>query len=100
MLKSEAISRLAHRFPQLVVNDAKYAVKLICDAIAQALQAGSRIEIRDFGSFCINHRPPRIARNPKSGEQVLVPAKYAPHFKAGKELRERVHGKNGRKGSL
>jgi integration host factor subunit beta len=55
-----------------------------------ALARGGRIEIRGFGSFALNYRPPRIGRNPKSGDKVQVPAKYVPHFKAGKELRERV----------
>jgi integration host factor subunit beta len=63
---------------------------MILDAMAGALITGDRIEIRGFGSFALNYRPPRTGRNPKSGEKVLVPEKYVPHFKAGKELRERV----------
>jgi integration host factor subunit beta len=55
-----------------------------------SLVNGQRIEIRGFGSFAINHRPPRTGRNPKTGEKVPVPAKFVPHFKAGRELRERV----------
>ena len=98
MLKSEIVPRLTRRFPQLVAKDAEIAVTVICDAMVQTLLAGHRIEIRDFGSFCLNHRPPRTAHNPKSGEPVQVPAKYVPHFKAGKELRERVHQKKGRTG--
>jgi integration host factor subunit beta len=90
MTKSELVSHLAARFPQLVLKDADYAVKVILDAMAGALARGQRIEIRGFGSFSLNHRPPRISRNPKSGEKVHVPAKRVPHFKAGKELRERV----------
>jgi integration host factor subunit beta len=95
MVKSEIILRLARRFPQLLAVDAKYAVKAICNTMIRTLLAGNRIEIRDFGSFRLNHRPPRVARNPKSGDKVLVPEKYAPQFKPGKELRERVHKKNG-----
>ena len=90
MTKSELIARLAQRYPQLVAKDAEYAVKMILDAMGQALLSGNRIEIRGFGSFGLNYRPPRIGRNPKSGEKVQVPDKYVPHFKAGKELRERV----------
>ncbi|MFN3884689.1 MAG: integration host factor subunit beta [Rhodocyclaceae bacterium] len=90
MTKSELISRLAQRFPQLVAKDADLAVKVILDALAESLAKGERIEIRGFGSFSLNYRPPRIGRNPKSGVKVEVPAKYVPHFKAGKELRERV----------
>jgi integration host factor subunit beta len=90
MTKSELIDRLAARFPQLVAKDADYAIKTILDAMSSALVAGDRIEIRGFGSFSLNYRPPRIGRNPKSGDQVRVPEKWVPHFKAGKELRERV----------
>jgi integration host factor subunit beta len=60
--------------------------------MTQSLLSGHRIEIRGFGSFGMNYRPPRTGRNPKSGEKVHVPEKYVPHFKAGKELRERVDG--------
>ena len=94
MTKSELIARLAERFPQLVVKDADFAVKMMLDAMSEALVRGDRIEIRGFGSFALNYRPPRVGRNPKSGEKVSVPAKWVPHFKAGKELRERVD--NGR----
>lgn len=90
MTKSELIAKLAGRFPQLVAKDADYAVKMVLDAMTAALSRGDRIEIRGFGSFALNYRPPRIGRNPKSGEKVHVPEKYVPHFKAGKELRERV----------
>lgn len=90
MTKSELITRLTARFPQLVAKDAELSVKTIIDAMAQSLASGQRIEIRGFGSFDLNYRPPRIGRNPKSGEKVKVPEKYVPHFKAGKEMRERV----------
>jgi integration host factor subunit beta len=90
MTKSELIAKLAGHFPQLGAADAELAVKMILDAMAKSLSQGERIEIRGFGSFGLNYRPPRVGRNPKSGEKVQVPAKYVPHFKAGKELRERV----------
>jgi len=90
MTKSELIDRLAAQFPQLVAKDAELAVKMILDAMAESLAKGERIEIRGFGSFGLNYRPPRTGRNPKSGERVQVPEKRVPHFKAGKELRERV----------
>lgn len=90
MTKSELINRLALRFPQLVAKDADYAVKVILDAMSGSLAQGDRIEIRGFGSFALSYRPPRVGRNPKSGDKVQVPEKYVPHFKAGKELRERV----------
>ncbi len=90
MTKSDLISRLAQRFPQLTAKDADLAVKMILDAMTEALIKGDRIEIRGFGSFSLNYRPPRIGRNPKSGEKVEVPEKWVPHFKAGKDLRDRV----------
>ena len=94
MTKSELIDKLAARFRHLSASDADLAVKMILDAMAAALASGNRIEIRDFGSFSLNYRPPRTGRNPKAGEKVQVPAKYVPHFKAGKELRERVDQRN------
>lgn len=90
MTKSELISKLAMRYPQLVTKDAELAVKTILDAMGESLSQGERIEIRGFGSFSLNYRPPRVGRNPKTGGKVSVPEKYVPHFKAGKELRERV----------
>ncbi len=90
MTKSELIARLAERYPQLVSKDAEFAVKTILDAMAATLAEGRRIEIRGFGSFALSRRPPRLGRNPKSGERVMVPEKRVPHFKPGKELRERV----------
>ncbi len=90
MTKSELITSLAERFPQLVVKDAELSVKTILDAMTDSLSTGKRIEIRGFGSFSLNYRPPRLGRNPKTGTKVEVPEKHVPHFKAGKELRERV----------
>lgn len=90
MTRSDLIAALASRLRGLTAQDAAIAVNEILDAIGHSLTQGGRVEIRGFGSFSLNHRPPRIGRNPKSGEKVLVPGKYATHFKAGKELRERV----------
>ena len=90
MTRSDLVEELAARFGQLSQRDAEQAVKTILDAVSDALVRGHRIEIRGFGSFDLNYRPPRTGRNPKSGSSVEVPEKYVPHFKAGKELRERV----------
>ena len=90
MTKSELIERLANQNPRVTARDVDETVKAVLDAMISAMASGSRIEIRGFGSFTLNHRPSRIGRNPKSGESVLVPEKFVPHFKAGKELRERV----------
>ncbi|MFA6203809.1 MAG: integration host factor subunit beta [Gallionella sp.] len=90
MTRSELIAQLAAKFPQLTNSDIDMAVRTILDEMSRTLARGNRIEIRGFGSFGLNHRPPRKGRNPKSGVNVMVPAKYVPHFKTGKELRERV----------
>ncbi len=90
MTRSDLIVKLAERYPQLLAKDAEMAVKVILDSLTNTLARGGRIEIRGFGSFALNYRPPRQGRNPKTGDAVKVPAKYVPHFKAGKELRERV----------
>jgi integration host factor subunit beta len=90
MIRSELITRLAELHPQLLAKDAKHVVKIILDALSNTLSKGGRIEIRGFGSFELNYRPPRQRRNPKTGDKVNVPAKCVPHFKVGKELRERV----------
>lgn len=90
MTRSDLIARLADRHSQLLGKDAELAVKVILDSMSSTLSRGGRIEIRGFGSFALNFRPPRLGRNPKSGDKVQVPGKYVPHFKAGKELRERV----------
>lgn len=90
MTKSELVLRIAERFPQLAAKDADFTVRVIVEAMAEALEQGNRIEIRGFGSFGLNYRPPRMGRNPKSGEQVMVAEKFVPHFKPGKDLREQV----------
>ncbi len=90
MTRSDLIAALASRFTHLTAKDAEIVVKEILDAISNSLAHGDRIEIRGFGSFSVNYRPARKGRNPKTGEAVSVLAKYVPHFKAGKEMRERV----------
>lgn len=90
MTRSDLIDRIANRFPQLQLKDAELGVRVILGALSSTLSKGDRVEIRGFGSFALNYRPPRTGRNPKTGELVKVPAKYMPHFKVGKELRERV----------
>lgn len=94
MTRSDLITALAARFPQLTRMDVELSVKAIFEAMANSLAVGDRIEIRGFGSFSLNHRPPRQGRNPKTGVPLEVPGKYVPHFKAGLELRERVDGRS------
>lgn len=95
MTRSELVAQLAMRFPLLVLKDTSLAVSAVLDAMSGALAQGHRIEIRGFGSFSVNCRRPRVGRNPKSGEQVLVQEKYVPHFKPGKALREQVDSRAG-----
>ena len=90
MTRSELVAALAARQRHLPAVDVDLAVRALLEAMAEALASGRRIEIRGFGSFTLRYRPPRLARNPKSGEVVPVAEKYVPHFKPGKTLRERV----------
>lgn len=90
MTKSELIELLATKQPQLDQKDVELAVKELLEQMASALAGGERIEVRGFGSFSLHYRPPRVGRNPKTGDSVMVPDKRVPHFKPGKELRERV----------
>lgn len=91
MTKSELIESLVWKQSQLGYRDVELAVKTMLEHMGQTLASGERIEIRGFGSFSLHYRPPRVGRNPKSGDAVSLPAKYVPHFKPGKELRERVN---------
>lgn len=91
MTKSELIEVLAAKQPQLEYRDVELAVKELLEQMSGALASGQRIEVRGFGSFSLHYRPPRVGRNPKTGESVRVPDKYVPHFKPGKELRERAN---------
>ncbi|SHF53992.1 integration host factor subunit beta [Lampropedia hyalina DSM 16112] len=90
MTRSDLVEELAAHFSQLSQADAEFAVKAILERMAHALEQGQRIEIRGFGSFTVNRRPPRIARNPRNGDLVSVPEKRVLHFKPGKALREAV----------
>lgn len=91
MTKSELIEALAGRQKHLAANDVELAVKSVLEQMSMALASGERIEIRGFGSFSLHYRPPRMGRNPKTGDSVALPGKHVPHFKPGKELRERVN---------
>lgn len=91
MTKSELIEIIAAKQTQLSVKDVELAVKTLIEQMSETLAAGERIEIRGFGSFSLHYRAPRIGRNPKTGESVGLAGKYVPHFKPGKELRDRVN---------
>ena len=91
MTKSELIEAIARRQNHLNAKDVELAVKHLIEVMSNSLASGDRIEIRGFGSFSLHFRPPRIGRNPKTGEAVALSGKYVPHFKPGKDLRERVN---------
>ena len=91
MTKSELIEALAARQLHLKPEDVELSVRALLEMMGDSLSNGQRIEVRGFGSFSLHFRPPRLGRNPKTGESVELPGKYVPHFKPGKELRERVN---------
>lgn len=91
MTKSDLIEAIARDQSHLAQKDVELAVKCILEQMSEALAAGDRIEIRGFGSFSLHFRPPRMGRNPKTGESVALAGKHVPHFKPGKEMRERVN---------
>jgi integration host factor subunit beta len=91
MTKSELIERIADHQEQLSVKDIELAIKSILEYMSQILASGERIEVRGFGSFSLHYREPRVGRNPKTGELVQLAGKYVPHFKPGKEMRDRVN---------
>jgi integration host factor subunit beta len=91
LTKSELIEKLAEKTPHLPAKDVELCVKGVLERMSQALAHGERVEIRGFGSFALHFRPPRVGRNPKTGKGVALPGKHVPHFKPGKELRERVN---------
>ncbi len=91
MTRSELIERIARLQPQLSVKDIELAVKAIIEHMSYSLANGERVEIRGFGSFSLHYRAPRVGRNPKTGEAVSLDGKSVPHFKPGKELRDRVN---------
>jgi integration host factor subunit beta len=99
MTKSDLIGLLAMKQPQLDYRDVELAVKELLEQMSLALASGERIEVRGFGSFSLHYRPPRVGRNPKTGDSVEVPDKYVPHFKPGKELRDKVNSVNSNPGS-
>lgn len=91
MTKSELIESITRKQKHLPGKDVELAVKHLLELMSEALAEGKRIEIRGFGSFSLHFRPPRLGRNPKTGDAVALSGKYVPHFKPGKDLRDRVN---------
>ena len=91
MTKSDLIEKISFSHGQLSYKDVELSVKTIIEQMADRLSSGERVEIRGFGSFSLHYRAPRMGRNPKTGERVSLRGKHVPHFKPGKELRERVN---------
>lgn len=90
MTKSELIENLVAKNPTLQLKSVDDSVRELLEQIMQTLEKGERVEVRGFGSFSLHYRQSRVGRNPKTGDSVKLSAKYVPHFKAGKELKERV----------
>ena len=91
MTKSDMVEKLCAKNLRLSARDVEFGSKIIVDSLAETLAKQGRIEIRGFGSFSIHHRAPRTGRNPKTGDKVILSAKHVPHFKPGKELRDKVN---------
>lgn len=91
MIKSELIQKLASENPHLYQRDVERIVNTIFETIVTAMERGERVELRGFGAFSVKHRPARMGRNPRTGDQVPVDEKCVPFFKTGKELRERLN---------
>jgi len=91
MTKSELIEKLSLDHAHMAAKEIEDSVKAVLDLMTDSLAGGQRIEIRGFGSFSLHYRAPRTGRNPKTGETVQLDGKAVPHFKPGKELRERVN---------
>jgi len=91
VVKSELVRVLSGKLPELQQKDVELALNCMLRQMEEALVQGERIEIRDFGSFDLHHRAPRIARNPRTGEVVNLASKTAVHFKPGKDMKDRVN---------
>lgn len=91
MIKSELVANLTRANPHLMQRDIEIIVNTVFEEIVTALSRGDRVELRGFGAFSVKQRPPRIGRNPRTGESVSVEEKFVPYFKSGKELRERLN---------
>lgn len=100
LTKSELIDRIFERHPSLTAREADTAVNEVLRAMTSAMSDGIRVEIRGFGSFSLKHRDARIGRNPRTGEPVEVPAKYVPHFRAGKDVRDALNAKAAAEGKI
>jgi integration host factor subunit beta len=94
MTRSDLIERLSNKHSVIPVQDVEQCVKEVFDLLSDSLCEGERIEVRGFGSFSLRYREPRIGRNPKTGDKVDLGGKYVPHFKAGKDMKDRVDAIN------
>ncbi|MFT3966815.1 MAG: integration host factor subunit beta [Sphingobium sp.] len=91
MIRSELVQKLAQENPDLSMQTIDKIVDLVFKSIVDRLATGGRVELRGFGAFTTRARDARVGRNPRTGEEVSVPAKRVPHFKPGKEMRERLN---------
>lgn len=95
MTKSDLVEQVAAAIgPGVTKRDCALLVDGFLNAVKQALARGDHIEIRGFGTFSVRRRKARLARNPKTGETVRVPARFIPVFKPSKFLRASVERLN------
>ena len=95
MTRADLVDLIAAEQQQLSERDVELTVRALLQHVSDSLASGERVEIRGFGSFTLRSRGPYIGRNPSTGEPVAIPKRYVPHFKPGKELRDRVDSAGG-----
>lgn len=90
MNKSELINAIGTKIG-FSKKDAEKALNATVEAITEAMSADDKVQIVGFGSFEVRSRPERMARNPRTGEEIKIDACKAPVFKAGKALKDSVN---------
>lgn len=93
MTRSDLIKKVADWSFEITPSQANQLVSIMLDEIVRAVDSGQRVELRGFGSFFPRQRKSRMGRNPRTGESVSVPARRIMFFTAGKDLKDRLNGK-------
>ena len=94
MIRSELVNKLTEKNPELRQEEIDQVVEIFFGEVSNRLEEGGRVELRGFGAFSTREREAREGRNPRTGENVEVPAKRVPHFKPGKEMRQKLNQSN------
>ena len=90
MNKSELIDNIAEK-SGLNKTQAGDALNAVMESVGEALENNDSVSLVGFGTFCVKDRKARTGRNPKTGEELKIPASKVPHFKAGKNLKDRLN---------